>query len=102
MAERFLITYGRFLDALVSQAERRQTGELLTPDAYIIKRRDNAGMRPTYIFAALNLDIPDEAYNHPVVREIETLVTDIIVIDNVGFWSEVGGNQARHLLIYLR
>jgi hypothetical protein len=84
MAERFLKTYDQFLDTLISQAERRETGELLTPEVYKVKRRDNAGMRPVYIFAFLDLQIPDEAYDHPVVREIENLVTDIIVIDNVG------------------
>jgi hypothetical protein len=84
MAERFRASYGRFLDSVISQAERRHTGKLLTPDAYTIKRRDNSGMQPTYIMAALDLHIPDEAYDHPVVREIENLVTDILVLDNVG------------------
>jgi len=33
----------------------------------------------------LHLDLPDEAFYHPEIKEMELLCTDMIVVDNVSF-----------------
>ena len=32
----------------------------------------------------LHLSIPDEAFYHPVIKELEYLIADLIILDNVG------------------
>lgn len=31
----------------------------------------------------LHLDLPDEAFDHPVVKELEYYIADLIILDNV-------------------
>ena len=37
------------------------------------------------LVAALDIDIPDEAFYHPAVVELGSIATEIITLDNVSF-----------------
>ena len=54
-----------------------------TIDSYFQTRRENIGARPSYVPGELHLDLPDEAFDHPVVKELEYYIADLIILDNV-------------------
>lgn len=52
-------------------------------ETYFKMRRENIGIRPSYIPAVMGIDIPDEAFYHPAVVELAYLIADLIILDNV-------------------
>ena len=82
--KRFLYGVGLYVDTLVAQAEYRETGVLRSPDEHFAFRRENIGMRPAFLSVGMNLDIPDDVWNHPVLNELESLACDLVFLDNVG------------------
>jgi hypothetical protein len=67
----------------VKQAEDRDNRKILSIDEYLATRRQNIGIRPSFVPGELHLTLPDAAFYHPVVKELEYLVADLIIIDNV-------------------
>ena len=55
-----------------------------TVDTYMEARRMDSGVRPCFSPCELHLSIPDEAFYHPVVKELRDASADMIVLDNVG------------------
>ncbi|KAJ7436098.1 isoprenoid synthase domain-containing protein [Mycena galericulata] len=81
-ARHFVESFKDYLDSLVVQAEGRAFDTVLTINSYLQTRRQNIGARPSYVPGELHLDLPDEAFYHPVVKELETHITDLIILDN--------------------
>ena len=52
-------------------------------DEYLLDRRVNASVQPMLLPLELHLNIPDEVYYQPMVKEIQDLIADLIGIDNV-------------------
>lgn len=52
-------------------------------------------MRPTLFVVVLYLNIPDEAFYHPVIRKIEDLVAELVAIDNVGIFSDASPSSLK-------
>ena len=73
--------------SIIIQAEERDTGKYRSIDDYFDARRQDAGTRPSFVVCELFLSIPDEAFYHPTTRELETMVTDLIILDNVRLFS---------------
>jgi hypothetical protein len=53
------------------------------PDVVRNFRRRDGAIHVMYIGVELSLNIPDEAFYHPVVEEISDLVADLVVLENV-------------------
>ena len=67
--------------------EDREGERIQTVAEYFRHRRENIGVRPTYYAGELYLNLPDEAFYHPVTRDIEYLIAELGSIDNVrGFF----------------
>ncbi|KAJ7654615.1 isoprenoid synthase domain-containing protein [Mycena polygramma] len=81
-ARHFMESFKDYLDSLVVQAEGRAFDTVLTIDSYLQVRRQNIGARPSFVPGELHLDLPDEAFYHPVIKELETHITDLIILDN--------------------
>ena len=73
----------RSLEGVVRQSEDRDKLVLRTVDTYMEARRMDSGVRPCFSPCELHLSIPDEAFYHPVVKELRDASTDMIVLDNV-------------------
>ena len=71
------------MHSVITQAEDRDNDTIRTVDKYFETRRENIGARPSYGPGELHLSIPDEAFYHPIVKELEYLIADLIIIDNV-------------------
>jgi Delta6-protoilludene synthase len=54
-----------------------------TIEEYMRTRRENIGARPSFVLGELHLSIPDYAFRHPVIKELEYLIADLIILDNV-------------------
>lgn len=82
-AKHFVESFTDYLNAVIVQADDRDNDTIHTIDSYFETRRENVGTRPSYVPGELHLSIPDEAFYHPVIKELEHLTTDLIILDNV-------------------
>jgi hypothetical protein len=87
----FVEAFTAFLNSLVDQAEDRDNDTIRTVDEYLKTRRENIGARPSYAPAELGLDLPDEAFYHPVIVELSYHIADLILLDNVRILLKLGG-----------
>nr|VWP01593.1 Uncharacterized protein [Ganoderma boninense] len=71
-----------FLAGIVYQAEDRDNLSLRTVDSYMEARRLDSGVVVSFSPCELHLSIPDEAFYHPVMKEIRDASTDMIMLDN--------------------
>ncbi|KZT64788.1 terpenoid synthase [Daedalea quercina L-15889] len=71
-----------YLNSVYDQALDRDSKNVRTVESYFKTRRENIGARPSYMPAVLGIDIPDEAFYHPVVVELGYLIADLIILDN--------------------
>ena len=83
MKNRFVKTFGAYIDCIVAQCEDIDAGKILTRNQYIVFRRENVSARPSFLSGALDLNIPEYVFDNPVVLELEDCGVDLIILDNV-------------------
>ena len=81
----FIERFVQYLESLVEQAKNRVNDSVNTLEEYFRNRRLNSGTAPSCVPVELHLNLPDEAFYHPAIKEMELLAIDMICIDNVGF-----------------
>ncbi|KAF8203486.1 isoprenoid synthase domain-containing protein [Mycena galopus ATCC 62051] len=79
---RFRMEYALYVKAVTVEVENREGNKWLTVEAFFPHRRESGAMRMSWSSCEFDLHIPDEAMDHPVVKEIKDLAADILVIDN--------------------
>ncbi|KAI0291779.1 terpenoid synthase [Multifurca ochricompacta] len=80
--KRFIETFGSYMQTVVQQAADRTNKYIPTIEEYFEIRRDNVGTKPSFAIIELEMDLPDEAVNHPTIQELSVLATDMIFLDN--------------------
>ncbi len=65
------------------QAGDRDNNRIRTVDEYLQARRENIGARFAFDLGGLNLSIPDHAFYHPMIRELEYMIADLLTLNNV-------------------
>ncbi|TBU55418.1 terpenoid synthase [Dichomitus squalens] len=75
-------SWERFVYSVVEQARDREGGRLRTVEEHMAIRRLTIGAEPCYALAEMELEIPREVYDHPVVHGLRADITDIIIYDN--------------------
>jgi len=78
----FIEAFTDYLDSVIEQAADRDNDTIRSIDSYFKTRRENIGARPSYVPAELGLDIPDEAFYHPVITELSYYIAELIILDN--------------------
>ncbi|KAK3936289.1 isoprenoid synthase domain-containing protein [Diplogelasinospora grovesii] len=98
---RFLAAWEEYLEGVVHQAELRSKSSIPALQSYFLLRRATIGTGPSFILAEIDMDIPDEVREHPAIRELETLVTDLVSIVNdiVSYNKEQASGDGDHNLI---
>ena len=81
---RFEWSWRRYTAAVVEQAKDREGNRVRTIEEYMAVRRFTIGLEPSYALAALGLSLPQDVYEHPLVKELRVDVTDMVIYDNVG------------------
>jgi len=106
LRQRFLDVLISFFHHTLSQAEDRDDGILLTRDKYMDHRRENGAPWPTFLSAALELNIPQYVFDHPIVREMEICAADAAIYDNdlLSYAKEyaMGDDETNILTIMMR
>jgi Delta6-protoilludene synthase len=82
-AKHFVEAWTDYMESVVIQARDRDDNKHRTVDEYLANRRQNIGARPSYVPGELHLNLPDEAFYHPIIKEMEYLIADLIILDNV-------------------
>ncbi|RPD67494.1 terpenoid synthase [Lentinus tigrinus ALCF2SS1-7] len=100
-AKHFVEAFTDYLNSVIVQAEDRDNDTIRTIDSYLETRRQNIGARPSYVPGELHLSIPDEAFYHPVIKELEYLCADLIILDNdiASYNKEQATGDDRHNIL---
>ena len=84
-AEHFVTGFTAYLRSVVREAEARDSGIVLTTEAYLAIRLENIGVHSLCAMGELLLSIPDALYYHPLLARMIELECEIVTIDNVSF-----------------
>ena len=68
-----------------------------TVEEYMEVRRLTIGAEPCYALAALGLSLTQEVHDHPLLRELQSDVADILIYDNVSDWCMVSSDGSLNL-----
>jgi len=71
------------MDSVVQQAEDRDNKHIRTVESYLEVRRDTIGAKPSFALLELEMDLPDDVFNHPTLEKLRMLVIDMLCIGNV-------------------
>lgn len=69
---------------MVQRAADRRRKHIWRVEEYFELRRDAIGARLAFALIELDINLPEEAVQHPVVEEMSVLAIDMIILDNVG------------------
>lgn len=82
---RFARLCEEYIDSVIREAELRERGEILGVEEYRVLRRSNSAV--DYCFGMfeyiLDLDIPDEAMDSPILRRMRGAAVDMVTWANV-------------------
>jgi len=83
--QRWIDTFGDYLDATTREAENREHGTILGLKDYIGLRRANSGVYPTFalIECILGINLEPEVFDHPVLSNLTRAAVDLAMIANV-------------------
>ena len=70
-------------ESVVIEAGERDKKIIRNLENYFSLRRRNIGTWANLCVCELHLNLPDEAYYHPMIKEMEELIADIVFLDNV-------------------
>lgn len=79
-----MLTWVDYVESVARQAEFRSESHILDLDSYFTLRRHTSGAPSTIALYEMDMDIPDDIREHIIIRELETIAVDLIVIANVG------------------
>jgi hypothetical protein len=81
--EHFRSSVRGYLKTNITQAEDSAQEALRSVETCFPYRRQGAAILPVSFVIEIMLNIPDEVLNHPVVNDLQNVITDMIIIDNV-------------------
>ena len=81
--EHFLEEWDIYTAAVVREADDRTKRIYRTFEEYLPIRRSSSGCMPSFVLCEFGLDLPEEAYHHPIMDELREQATDLIAIGNV-------------------
>ncbi|KAI9147523.1 (+)-eremophilene synthase [Paramyrothecium foliicola] len=82
--KRFAAAMASYCHGALTQVKDYFQGRLPTVEEMMIVRRESAGVPPLYhlVEYAHELQVPDEAFNDPHIKELECLGSDLVSISN--------------------
>ena len=86
----FLAAMAYYLQGVAQQVDDRDKHSICTVDAYTEARRKDSAMDACFMPGELHLSIPDDAFYHPVMKELRDASNDLVVLDNV---SDLASDQ---------
>ncbi|KAI0062680.1 terpenoid synthase [Artomyces pyxidatus] len=80
--KRFIQTFETYTQSVVQEAADREHHHVRNIQEYLEVRRETIGAKPSFVFLELDMDLPDEAVEHPVIQEMSILAVDMISVGN--------------------
>ncbi|KAK4187368.1 terpenoid synthase [Podospora australis] len=102
MAERHMFeTMQLYVDAVVQQSADRNQNKLRSFEDYIQLRRHSSGIYPTFVLCELDLDFPEEVYQHPLLQKMrDTACDNVLAINDIySYRVERARGHALHNLV---
>ena len=81
--KRFVSAFSECLDGLAQEALDRKYHHIRNFDSYLDIRRETIGCKPVFAFVELELEIPDDVFNHPSLTYLRLWANEMICIANV-------------------
>ncbi|KAM7196900.1 terpene cyclase [Naviculisporaceae sp. PSN 640] len=79
---RFVYRMQEFCDGVVEQAGDRSRDHIRSMEEYFEVRRGTIGAYPCFVVIQHEMDMPDDVYEHDILRKLEQLAADMIILDN--------------------
>ncbi|KAJ6555586.1 terpenoid synthase [Mycena vulgaris] len=79
---RFIDTFQSYMDAVVQQADDRNSSRIRDVDSYFEVRRDTIGAKPSFAICEIHMNLPHAVITHPVVVKLTNLCIDALIIGN--------------------
>ena len=83
------------MDAVVLENTHLADSHVPRVDEYLLMRRKTGGIEPCFALLELGMDIPDSAINDPVVKELFTLASDMVMLSNVSIDVNIVSGQVK-------
>ncbi|KAG8917205.1 hypothetical protein FRC03_004894 [Tulasnella sp. 419] len=82
--KRFIETTDLYVQAILQQVVNRTHDQIPTIESFIQLRRDTSAVKLVFALVeySLNLDLPDEVFEHPLIRSLEQGANDILTWAN--------------------
>jgi hypothetical protein len=74
----FVESFTEYLESNVDHSRDRENDTVPPFEGFLEMRRPNVGGRSLFFIGELGLNIPDEAYYHPVIREMQNHAIDLL------------------------
>ncbi|KAJ8508566.1 hypothetical protein ONZ45_g9174 [Pleurotus djamor] len=92
-AERFIAHCEKYLNAVIQEADDRDTDYLRSVDEYLMLRPETSGTYPSLIILSLDSQIPEQYFRHPAVKSLEECTVRLVSFSNdIYSWNK---EQAR-------
>ncbi|KAI9436959.1 terpenoid synthase [Lactarius indigo] len=80
--KRFIETYDAHIQAVVQEVADRTHKRVRSIQDYLELRRDTTAVKSCFAILELGMNLPDEAIDHPVIKELCTLANEMIIAIN--------------------
>jgi Delta6-protoilludene synthase len=81
--KRFVNSFDEYLEAVVQQAMDRDESHIRCIESYFELRRNTIGAKPAFVLLELDMSLPEEVIEHPVIQGLSTATVSMICIGNV-------------------
>lgn len=81
--KRFIKNLSDYLDGTAEQAADRDKSHIRDMTSYFELRRKTIGVLSSFDMLEMNMEVPDEVFEHPVVIKLLSLAVDLTIIANV-------------------
>lgn len=82
--KRIVNAFGTYTQSMVQQAADRSHAHIRDIDSYLQVRRETVATKPAFALFELDMDLPDEVVNHPVIQDLSVWAADMHSLANVG------------------
>lgn len=79
----FLKVWEDYMKGTAQQAEDRDKAHVRDIQSYFQLRRQTSGILPSFAMLEMDKELPDCVLEHPVIKELQLIAMDLIIISNV-------------------
>ncbi|ETW81359.1 hypothetical protein HETIRDRAFT_51706 [Heterobasidion irregulare TC 32-1] len=80
--KRLVNAFSTYTQSMVQQAADRSHAHIRDIDSYLQVRRETVATKPAFALFELDMDLPDEVVNHPVIQDLSIWAADMHSLAN--------------------